>query len=63
MKDKLSYEQFMIMRFMFNILYFLEENQSGLTVKDIVSGLETLLKDQSKDYGEIFMISKDTSKD
>ena len=59
MKEELSYEQFLIMRFIFNILYFLEEKKSGLTVKDIVEVLKSLLEDQPKEYGEIFMISKE----
>jgi len=59
MKNELSYEQFLIMRFLFNILYFLEDKKSGMKVKDIVDVLESLLKDQPEYYGNIFMISKD----
>jgi len=58
MTEELSYEQFLIMRFMYNILYFLEEKKPKLTVKNIIDVLESLLIDQPKEYGDIFIKSK-----
>ncbi len=49
MKEEISYEQFLIMRFMYNILCFLEEKKPGLTVKNIIDVLESLLKEQPKE--------------